>query len=75
MNRNITEADHLAYADYFINGMQRYAEFQGKDLNSHTVTHARYHAMLDAWKEFAPGRTLGDRLTRDQILAIVNVLY
>jgi len=67
-----SEATHLAYADYFINGLGRYPELQTPNLNSHTATNDRYPKMLVIWRALATDRSLGDHLTKQQILSVVD---
>ena len=65
------ESTHLSIARFFIEHMNRFVAFKGRELNSHAPSVATYRRMLEV---FLPVRTkLGrNELSSDQLIAILK---
>jgi uncharacterized protein YfbU (UPF0304 family) len=48
------EGDHMSAARFFVDHLERFQEFRGRDLNSHTHSIDRYRRMLKVFKPLRP---------------------
>lgn len=62
------ETDHYVFACFYLEDLNRYSEFKGVDINSHSNRLYKYLPMLSEWRKY--GRY--DTLNMEQIIKIIN---
>jgi uncharacterized protein YfbU (UPF0304 family) len=66
------EATHLSIAHFFVDKMERFSRFKGRDLNSHMPTIAGYRRMLVVFERMRQSLTMGREFDVGQIVAILS---
>jgi len=65
------ESELFSIARFVVDDMNRFTEFQGRELNSHAPTRARYERMLTVFRPLRD-RLVGVSLDTDQLIAILK---
>ncbi len=71
------EGEYLGVARMLIDHLDRFAEFSGRDLNTHHNTTGHYESMLAAFERVKEARSLGlyERADADDLIAVLNAPY
>lgn len=65
------ESEYLNIASFFVNHMDRFPEFKGRDFNSHVPSMEGYRRMLKVWK----GRAWSMGMSVEQMTELLNAPY
>ena len=66
------EGEHLAVASFMINKLDQFADFKGRELNSHMPSIDGYRRMVQAFEPMKRGLGGGSLLSAAQIIALLN---
>ncbi len=66
------ESEHLNIAAFMIKDLDRFREFQGRELNSHAPTLERYRSMFECFEPMREHLGGGRDLSEKQIIQILN---
>ena len=66
------ETEYLSIAEFLIDKMNRFADFKGRDLNSHFPSIERHRRMVRAFKPIRPYLGGGNLLSAEHIIEILN---
>ncbi len=66
------ESEHLGIASFLINKLDRFADFKGRDLNSHAPSIDGYRRMVRAFEPMRQGLGGGSLLSAGKIIELLN---
>ncbi len=66
------EGKHLSVASFLINKLDGFADFKGRELNSHMPSIDGYRRMVQAFEPMKRGLGGGSLLSAAQIIALLN---
>lgn len=66
------EAEYLGIANFLVTDMGRFAQFKGRDLNSHFPAMDGYRRMLAIWKPTRAGLGGGTVMSPDRMTELLN---
>lgn len=65
------ESSQISIARFLVDGMGRFSRFKGREMNSHSPTHARYCHMVAAFKPIR-ATLIGCRLSVQQLVTLLK---